>query len=136
MFWPYESILGGPNRQKITYDQLPLTQFVQGFARNVLEESNHQNWKFMVFYLSDLMEDATDFSWSNSKAVHAVLLFNMERGALPWIQTELSNRICHAHVQKHDNCSHNCSRLCNEQSKKSSTCLLALLVIGQKIAIF
>ena len=28
------------------------------------------------------MEDATDFSWANAKAAHAVLLCEMERGAL------------------------------------------------------
>ena len=36
----------------------------------------------MVSYLSDLMEDATDFSWQGAKAAHAVLLCEMERGHL------------------------------------------------------
>ena len=30
--WPYEAILGGLNRQMVTYDQLSLTQWVQGFC--------------------------------------------------------------------------------------------------------
>ena len=38
--WPHESIFGGVNRQRISYDQLSLTQFVQGFVRNILDESD------------------------------------------------------------------------------------------------
>ena len=34
----------------------------------------------MLYYLADIMSDATDFSWQNAKAAHAVLLCDMERG--------------------------------------------------------
>ena len=34
----------------------------------------------MLYYLTDIMSDATDFSWQNAKAAHAVLLCDMERG--------------------------------------------------------
>ena len=34
----------------------------------------------MLFYLAHIMSDATDFSWQNGKAAHAVLLCDMERG--------------------------------------------------------
>ena len=37
--WPHESILGGVSRQRVTYDQLTLTQWVQGFCKNNLDES-------------------------------------------------------------------------------------------------
>ena len=30
--WPHEAILGGVSRQRISYDQLSLTQWVQGFC--------------------------------------------------------------------------------------------------------
>ena len=42
----------------------------------------------MVSYLSDLMEDATDFSWQEAKAAHTVLLCEMEWGpsnGMTWI---------------------------------------------------
>ena len=42
--WPHEAILGGTARQCVTYDQLTLTQWVQGFCRNILEE-NPENIK-------------------------------------------------------------------------------------------
>ena len=41
--WPHEHILGGPTRQRVTYDQLNITQFVQGFVRNLLEEQDEGN---------------------------------------------------------------------------------------------
>ena len=35
----------------------------------------------MLWYLSDLMEDATEFFWASAKASHTVLLCEMERGS-------------------------------------------------------
>ena len=78
--WPHEAILGGATRQRMNYDQLSLTQWVQGFCRNVLEESDRGRRDIMISYLSDLMEDATDFSWQVAKVAHAVSLCEMERG--------------------------------------------------------
>ena len=101
--WPHEIILGGPSRQRLTYDQMSLTQFVQGFTRNILEEKDGKIKASMVRYLGELMEDATDFSWSNAKAAHAVLLCDMERGILNWGDTEKIDRIRRAHAQKHQN---------------------------------
>ena len=36
--WPHEHILGGQTRQRVTYDQLTMPQFVQGFVKNILDE--------------------------------------------------------------------------------------------------
>ena len=33
MVWLQDVILGGANRQRVAYDKLLLTQFVQGFAQ-------------------------------------------------------------------------------------------------------
>ena len=60
---------------------------MQGFVKNVLEEKDLNCREKMLMYLGDLMEDATDFSWSNAKASHAVLLCEMERGAVTWQDT-------------------------------------------------
>ena len=88
-----EHILGGPTRQRVTYDNLSLTQFIQGFVKNVLDEPCQKSKEKMLHYLGDLMEDATDFSWANAKAAHAVLLCKMERGALTWVDTSRIERI-------------------------------------------
>ena len=78
--WPHEAILCVTARQRVMYDQLTLTQWVQGFCRNILEEKSGKRKDLMVAYLGDLMEDATDFTWQGAKAAHAVLLCEMERG--------------------------------------------------------
>ena len=82
--WPDDTILGGNSKQRVSYDQLSWSQWVQGFVRNILEEKSNKTRKNMLNYLSDLMEDATDFSWQGAKASHAVLLCDMERGDVSW----------------------------------------------------
>ena len=94
--WPHEAILGGTARQ------LTLTQLVQGFCRNILEEKSGKCKDLMVAYLGDLMEDATDFSWQGAKVAHAVLLCEMERGSLQLEDTGRLDRIRRAHAQKHN----------------------------------
>ena len=99
--WPHEHILGGASKQRLTYDQLNLTQFIQGFAKNILEEKDQNCHELMLQYMADLMEDTNDFTWSNAKAAHAVLLCEMERGVLTWHDTNKIDRIRRAHAQKH-----------------------------------
>ena len=53
VLWPHEAILGGANRHRVTYDQLSLTQWVQGFCKNILEEKSNERKDAMVSYLSD-----------------------------------------------------------------------------------
>ena len=99
MAWSHDKILGGPSKQRVTYDQLSITQFIQGFTRNVLDEPNHEVREKMLWCLNELMEDASDFSWASAKACHAVLLCEMERGSLDWHNTNHIDRIQWAHAQ-------------------------------------
>ena len=99
--WPHEPILGGMQRQRISYDQLSLTQWIQGFCRNILEENSVERGDAVVSYMADLMEDATDFSWQGTKAAHTLMLCEMERSVLTWEDTERIDRIRRAHAQKH-----------------------------------
>ena len=78
--WPHEAILGGATRSRMSYDQLTMSQWVQGFCKNILDESNNSVREKMIQYMGELMEDATDFSWQGAKAAHAVLLCEFERG--------------------------------------------------------
>ena len=55
----------------------------------------------MVFYMGDLMEDSTDFSWQGAKAAHAVLLCEMERGKVDWGDQDQIDWISRAYTQKH-----------------------------------
>ena len=96
--WPHEPILGGMQRQRINYDQLSLTQWIQGFYRNILEENSVERRDAMVSYMADFMEDTTDFSLQGAKAAHAVMLCEMERDVLTWEDTERIDRIRCAHA--------------------------------------
>ena len=93
--WPHEAILGGANQTRVTYDQLSLSQWVQGFCPNIIDEQYNDRQERMISYMSDLMEDATDFSWQNAKAAHA------EHGTVSWEDTEQIDPIQCVHAQKH-----------------------------------
>ena len=99
--WPHEAILGGVNRSRLNYDQLTLSQWVQGFCKNILDEKDEGKREKMVAYMADLMEDATDFSWTGAKAAHAVLCCELERGTATWNDTTRIGHIRRAHAQKH-----------------------------------
>ena len=99
--WPHEPILGGVSRQRVSYDQLSLIQLVHGFCKNILEQKSSERRDIMVSYLGDLMQDTPDFSWQETKAAHAVLLWEMERGSLQWEDLDRIDRIRRVHAQKH-----------------------------------
>ena len=101
--WPHEHIFfwGGASRQRLTYDQLTLSQFVQGFVKNIMDEKDRKCKEKMLCYLGDLMEDTTDFSWGSAKSAHAVLMCEMERGSVDWFDSDRIDRIRRAHAQRH-----------------------------------
>ena len=83
----------------------------------------------MLWYMSDLMEDATDFSWARAKAAHAVLLCEMERDTVGWSDTSRIDRIRRAHAQKHNHFSKQNWARKDHENKKPWFC--KLYQIGQ-----
>ena len=77
-----------------------MSQWVQGFCRNILDEQEEGRHEQMISYMADLMEDATDFSWQGAKAAHAVLCCELERGMVSWDDSARIDRIRRAHAQK------------------------------------
>ena len=71
--WPQNFVLGENNKSRISYDALNWCQWVSGFATIAREEKNVDVKNAMLEYLSEIMEDANDFSWQSAKAFHAVL---------------------------------------------------------------
>ena len=120
--WPHEHILGGHSHQRVTYDQLSLTQFIQGFVKNIIGEKDRDCKDKMLHYLGDLMEDATDFSWSSAKSAHAVLLCEMERGSVDWFNTDRIDRIRRAHAQHHNAPQKQTWQKTTDQAKKPWFC--------------
>ena len=100
--WPHEYILSGSNKERISYDQLSVVQWVAGFCRIMKEEKNVESKEFMLDYLVSLLDDAQDFSWEVAKASHAVLLCRMEQGEIEnYSQIEKNDRIRRANAQRH-----------------------------------
>ena len=104
--WPQNFVLGGNNKSRISYDALNWCQWVSGFATicyllfAAREEKNLDVKNAMLEYLSEIMEDANDFSWQSAKASHAVLLCRMEEGKVEWHETHKLDRIRRAHAQR------------------------------------
>ena len=98
--WPHNFILGGSNKNRVTYDALSMSQWVSGFAQIVREESNEAVKNYMLDYLAELMEDSHDFGWQSAKGSHAVLLCRMEDNKIQWQDTQKIDRLRRVHAQR------------------------------------
>ena len=66
-----------------------------------MDEKDNSKREKLISYMSDLMEDATDFSWQGAKAGHAVLCCELGRGSVSWNDVDRIDRIRRAHAQKY-----------------------------------
>ena len=98
--WPHEYVLAGNTKDRITYNQLNITQFMAGFCRIMKEGSCQITKNPMLDYLIALLDDSYDFSWQAAKASHAVLLCRMEQGeVISWSETDKIDRVRRADAQ-------------------------------------
>ena len=97
--WPHEFVLAGSTKERISYDQLSMVQWMDGFCRTMREENDINLRSHMLNYVIDLLDDAQDFSWTAAKASHAVLLCRMEQGEVSGY--DQVDRIKRANAQKH-----------------------------------
>ena len=87
--WPHEFVLAGSTKDRITYNQLNIAQWISGFCRILRDENSQKIRDHMLDYLIVLLDDSNDFSWQAAKASHAVLLCRMEQGEVTgWSDTE------------------------------------------------
>ena len=100
--WPHEYILSGNSKERISYDQLSVTQWVAGFGRIMKEEKNSEIKDSMLDYLIALFDNANDFLWDAAKASHAILLCRMEQGEIAnYNEVEKIDRVRRANAQRH-----------------------------------
>ena len=94
MKWPHEYDLSGSIKERTTYYQLSVTQWVCGFCRIMKEEKNNNVKEHMLDCIISLFNDANDFSWNAAKASHAVLLCNeiTQRHTVPSSTTQNSKK--------------------------------------------
>ena len=122
--WPHEYVLSGVSKERVTYDQLSVTQWVAGFGRIMKEEKNHEIKEHMLDYLVALFDDANDFSWDAAKASHAVLLCRMEQGEIKsYSEVEKIDRVRRANAQRHQFTSFSGqSKKFGQKNSKSTPC--------------
>ena len=82
--WPHEFCSVRDNLKMPTYEDISVFQWVQGFARCVLEETDPKVRAFMLSYQGNLMQDALELNWSTAKRAHAAVLMEIERGQVNW----------------------------------------------------
>ena len=54
--WPHEAILGGATRARLSYNQLSMSQWVQGFCKNMLDEPDQKIRENMIQYMGELLK--------------------------------------------------------------------------------
>ena len=109
--WPHEHALAGSQKERVSYDQLTMGQWMAVFCRTMRDENCIQNKDAMLDYLISLLDDSNDFYWSSAKACHAVLFCRMEQGEIKdYTQTDLIDRVRRAHAQRHAPLTQNSSK--------------------------
>ena len=98
--WPQNFVLAGTSKNRVSYDNLSIFQWVAGFCTIMREEPSKSVKNAMLEYATKLMEDAQDFGWASAKGAHALLLCRMEQGKVNWHMTDQIDRIRRAHAQK------------------------------------
>ena len=123
--WPHEFVLSGQNKDRVTYNQLSSVQWMAGFCRTIREESDITVRDHMLDYVIDLLDGATDFSWTSAKVSHAVLLCHMEQGEIKsWSETEKIDRVRRAHAQRPTTALNNAQKGQDKSSSgKVTTCV-------------
>ena len=97
--WPHEY---GLKKERVSYDQLTMGQWMDGFCRSMQDKICNINREAMLEFLISLLDDSNDFSWCAAKASHAVLLCRMEQGEIQnYTKVDKTYCILRAHVQRH-----------------------------------
>ena len=86
-------MLSGLNKERVSYDQLSITQWVPGFGQTMREESDPNLGQHILDYLIALMDHANDFSWTSAKASNVILLCQMEQGEVKDFSDIFANNI-------------------------------------------
>ncbi len=90
--WPHFGVFKGPYRKPATYDSLIIAEFLAGYAR-IVSRADGPTAKAMLGHLSDLMDDASTYSFENVRNFHGILLGLMEQDDITWSDTEAIQKL-------------------------------------------
>ena len=99
--WPQDLAFIGTQRKRPTYDQLNSMQWLLGFLRIRQEEQDPVIREHMIDYLTELTQDACDFSWEAAKGAHAVLMHRMGDGVITWSDIAEIHKLRTRYAQTH-----------------------------------
>ncbi len=85
--WPHFYVQTRQHRPA-TYDTLTVEEFVYGYLRVISNEQDEAVKAAMRSHLEELMLDARQYSWPKARSFHALILAEMERGNLTWLDRE------------------------------------------------
>ena len=97
--WPQDLAFVGSLRKRPSYDQLTTCQWMLGFLRICQEEQDASIRENMVEYLTELLQDACDYSWESAKGAHSVLLHHMQDAVVNWSNLKEVNKIRKRYAQ-------------------------------------
>ena len=121
--WPHEYVLAGSNKERVTYNQLTMGQWMDGFCRAMREETDQNSKTAMLDYLISLLDDSNNFSWSSAKASHAVLLCRMEQGEIKdFTKTDKIYRVRRARAHRHTSSNQDSKHALKRNNTRSMVC--------------
>ena len=88
--WPHEYVLSGLNKERVTYDQLNVTQGVAGFGRTMRDETDPVLSKHMLEYLISIlgrMEQGEVKDYSDTLAIDRIWRANAQKHLLVLVRT-------------------------------------------------
>ena len=100
VYWPHEFCAVGDNLKMPPYEDINVYQWVQGFSRCILEESDPKIRTYMLQYQGHLMQDALELNWVTAKRAHAAVLTEIERGHASWGDLSQIDRIRQRFTQR------------------------------------
>ena len=100
VYWPHEFCAVGDNLKIPTYKDINVYQWIQGFSRCILEESDPHVRTHMLQYQGHLMQDALELNWATAKRAHAAVLTEIERGHATWGDLTQIDRIRQRFTQR------------------------------------
>ena len=97
--WPQDYVFVGPQRTKPSYQGLNECQWFLGFLHMRQDESDINKGENMIDYVTELMQDAVDYSWEAAKGSHFVLHTKLAEGNINWGEIEKIHKMRERYAQ-------------------------------------
>ena len=99
--WPHFYVYRGNERRPIHYSDLTISEFVLGFLSMIDNQRNGFNRDLMLSLLKDMMNDVSQYGWSQIRNYYKILASGIEMARYDWTDTSqiASIRAQYAHRQ-------------------------------------